>query len=163
MERLWPKYARRTDNGKLTRRAGLRMLPPDIVEFPPHMGIAHEYGDLADLVYLIAGEPHTRQAYIPLFHPEDTGISDGGRKVCTLGYHLICRDNRLNIWYPLRSCDLIRHWADDCYLAVRLLLWVLDRCREINPDFWNRVKPGLYSMHATSLHIFATDLESLKR
>lgn len=163
MERLWPKFARRTEDGKLP--LGLKK---HIRRYPdrdprPKYGIAHYYGDLQDVVELLSDEPHTRQAYIPLFFPEDTGKGDGGRKPCTLGYHLICRDDALHIWYPLRSCDFVRHWKDDCYMAVRLLIWVLEECRRRNPEFWNKVKPGTYAMHMTSLHIFLNDKEGLTK
>lgn len=157
MERLWPKFARRTEDGHLP--IGLGRCPR---RFPakdprPKFGIAQGYGDLWDLVELLANEPFTRQAYIPLFFPEDTGKSDGGRKVCTLGYHIMRRGDYCSIWYPLRSCDMIRHWPDDCYLAVRLLLWIIDRCKDLNPVAWRDVVPGQYGMHMTSLHIFAAD------
>ena len=163
MERLWPKYARRTSDGSLDQNS---IADREVRRYPngdkrPKFGVAQHYGDLWDLVELLATEPHTRQAWIPLFFPEDTGKSDGGRKVCTLGYQILVRDGKASIWYPLRSCDLVRHWKDDCYLAVRLLLWVIDRCREINPEFWNGVRPGSYGMHMTSLHIFATDRDAV--
>lgn len=155
MERLWPKHARQTPDGKLHHDAllGKRI---------PRGGIGGRYGDLEDLVELLANEPSTRQAYIPLFFPEDTGFGDGGRKPCTLGYQFLVRFGLLHIWYPLRSCDLIRHYNDDCYMAVRLLLWVLDRCRERNPDVWKDIRPGIYSMHITSLHMFRNDYLQLK-
>lgn len=148
MSRLWPKTL---DGGGSAWR-----------------GHNHTYGDLQDLVEMLAKEPFTRQAWIPLFFPEDTGVGDGGRKPCTLGYQFLVRQGelgrppQLHIWYPLRSCDFVRHWADDCYLAVRLLLWVLDRCRELDHDgFWTYVEPGTYSMHCTSLHIFENDRRQL--
>lgn len=157
MERLWPKFARRTDTGQLPISSSSCRKYPD-GDKRPKFGIAHSYGDLWDLVQLLAKEKHTRQAYIPLFFPEDTGLSDGGRKVCTLGYQVIVREDRAAIWYPLRSCDLIRHWRDDCYLAVRLLLWVIEQCRKINPEGWGNVLPWVYSMHMTSLHVFESDI-----
>jgi hypothetical protein len=157
MERLWPKFARRTDDGKLpTSWKNQTRKYPD-KDPRPKYGIAHFYGDLQDVVDLISKEPYTRQAYIPLFFPEDTGKGDGGRKPCTIGYQFTVREDKLHIWYPLRSCDFIRHWRDDCYMAVRLLLWVLDECRKLNPEFWNKVTPGTYAMHMTSLHIFVSD------
>lgn len=134
MTRLWP---RRLDSGSVL------------------YGHEGEYGDLRTLVDMLAWEPDTRQAYIPLYFPEDTGLE--GRKPCTLGYQFIMRENQLHIYYPLRSCDFVRHWADDCYLAVRLLLWVLDECRQCNPKDWEGIKPGSYTMHCTSLHVFAND------
>jgi len=115
---------------------------------------------LNDLVDLLVREPHTRQAVIPLFFPEDTGISDGGRKMCSLCYQVMVRDGRASIWYPLRSCDLRRHYSDDVYLAVRMLLWIIDRCRE-RSEFWRGVVPGWYCMHMTSLHVFENDHKEL--
>lgn len=155
MERFWPKHARQTPGGRthLDCLAGKRLA---------HRGIGWKYGDLQDLVELLAQEPGTRQAWIPLFFPEDTGIGDGGRKPCTLGYQFLVRFGQLHLWYPLRSCDLIRHFNDDCYLAVRLLLWVLDRCRERNPEAWRSIVPGTYAMHLTSLHLFQNDYLQLK-
>jgi hypothetical protein len=157
MERLWPKFARRTEDGKLPlRMKSIRRYPH--TDSRPKIGIGYEYGDLEDLVDLLAHEPYTRQAWIPLFYPEETGRGDGGRKMCSLGYQFIVRDGHLHMYYPLRSCDLIRHWRDDCYLAVRMLLWVLDRCRDRNIGFWEDVVPGTYAMHCTSLHVFSTDV-----
>lgn len=162
MERLWPRYARRTDDGKLPvqPKGSLRAYPGK--DNRPHYGIGHYYGDLQDLVELLVKEPMTRQAYIPLWFPEDTGLGDNGRKPCTLGYQFLVRDERLHMWYPLRSCDFVHHWRDDCYLAVRLLLWVLRQCRAKNPSYWDKIKPGSFSMHCTSLHVFATHLDKLK-
>jgi hypothetical protein len=71
------------------------------------------------------------------------------------------RDNIASIWYPLRSCDLRRHYSDDAYLAVRMLLWVIDRCRE-RSEYWNVVKPGFLAMHMTSLHCFENDWKELR-
>jgi hypothetical protein len=158
MQRLWPKFARCTDDGKLpmSETGSVRKYPAwkDRVAIT---GLGHVYGDLQNLVEMLAKEPYTRQAWIPLFFPEDTGVGDGGRKPCTLGYQILVRDGRAHIWYPLRSCDFIRHWRDDCYLAVRLLLWVIDRCRELNSAVWKSIVPGTYAMHTTSLHIFEND------
>lgn len=135
MTRLWPKG----DNGS------------------KYHGLNHTYGDLQDVVDYLVKEPTTRQAWIPLFFPEDTGFGDGGRKPCTLGYQFIVRGKKLHVYYPLRSCDFVRHFRDDIYLAVRLLLWVLDECRKQDPQTWNEVTPGTYTMHCTSLHIFTND------
>lgn len=120
-------------------------------------GIQGRYGDLSDLVNLLAHQPYTRQAWFPVFHPDETGGILNGRAMCTLGYQFLVRDGRAHVWYPLRSCDFVRHWRDDCYLAVRLLLWVIDQCRELNPGAWREIYPGTYAMHMTSLHVFEND------
>ncbi len=154
MERLWPRWARRTPRGEFTDS---NPVPID----DGRLGIGWRYGDLDDLVDLLVSDPYTRQAWIPLFHPEDTGVGDGGRKPCTLGYQFLRRGDSLGMFYPLRSCDLVHHWSDDCYLAVRLLLWVLDRCRERGSGSWSSVVPGDYFMWMTSLHCFENDRRNL--
>ena len=164
MERLWPKYARRTDDGRLPgkpHRKRVRRYPEG--DPRPRYGIGYYYGDLDDLVNLLVDEPNTRQAWIPLFFPEDTGVGDGGRKPCTLGYQFLLRGGRLHMYYPLRSCDLVRHLRDDWYLAVRLLIWVVEQCRARSTNgHWDTVVPGEFHFHATSLHVFETDLERLR-
>jgi hypothetical protein len=151
-ERYWPRFA-----------AGGGRTWDDSYQ-GPHRGIRHEYGDLRDVVELMRRDPLTRQAYLPIFFPEDTGVGDGGRKPCTLGYQFIVRDDKLHIYYPMRSCDLLRHFRDDCYLTVRLGLWVLDQLRfslleqdRESKAFWANVKLGSLQMHMTSLHCFIGD------
>lgn len=148
-ERLWPKYANTTHGGILVGDEAL--LPREGIRFP--------YGDLDDLVTVLAKEPLTRQAFIPLWFPEDLGACLAGERVpCTLGYHFIMRSNRLHVVYYIRSCDFVRHFRDDVYMAIRLLLRILDQCRLANPENdWDQVRPGTFTMHITSLHIFAAD------
>lgn len=156
MERYWPKYAgvlkSPTDTAE-SWMAGFEQLEEPVM---PHKGIRASYGDLFDVVRLLNADPLTRQAWLPIFFPEDTSLGPNERKPCTLGYQFIVRNNRMDIYYPLRSCDFIRHFPDDIYLTVRLLLWMLQQLRSLNPR-WDDVKPGKYVMHATSLHIFAND------
>src|SRR5690606_22865760 len=122
-------------------------------ERSPIRGIRHEYGDLAGLVRDLAAEPDTRQAYLPVWFPEDTGDAHKGRKPCSLADHFIMRNGRLDVVYYLRSCDFAHHLGGDVYLTVRLLLWVLDECRKINFETWQHVTPGRFVMQITSLHM----------
>lgn len=154
MERYWPKLA---------GLFGPTLTPGDFHREARNFGgslqgIRHEYGDLDDLINLLAKEPTTRQAFLPIWFPEDTGDVHDGRKPCTLGYHFIMRDNRLHVTYYIRSCDLYRHFRDDIYLTVRLALHVLSECRGRNPQ-WLSVKPGDFIMHITSLHMFIGDYQ----
>lgn len=152
-ERYWPKCAGYTKEGKLT--------PEDSKSFK-RRGIRYDYGDLQDVVDLLKREPYTRQAYLPVFFPEDTGAVHGGRIPCTIGYHFLMRGNVLNVVYQIRSCDFYRHLRDDIYLTVRLLLWVLNQLRNRDP-FWHGVAPGMFIMHISSLHIFVNDWRLLKK
>lgn len=116
------------------------------------------YGDLSNLIGLLAREPLTRQAYLPIYFPEDTGA--GGRVPCSLGYHWIMRGGYLHVHYPIRSCDFMRHFRDDIYLCVRLTIWLLHSLRN-HHKIWNDVKPGYFSMWVGSLHLFVNDYHKL--
>lgn len=158
MERYWPKLAGRVTEPTLdagTFIAGLTGARPG----PVHRGIMYDYGDLNDVVKLLASDPYTRQAYLPVWFPEDTG---GGSKraPCTIGYHFLMRDGKLDVNYHIRSCDFVRHFRDDIYLTVRLALWVIAQCRDIDPR-WKSVVPGRYVMQIGSLHIFRNDYNML--
>lgn len=167
MERFWPKYADRAKpgSGKACIETCQCTTQEQIdqcngITARSHHGIRYEYGDLNDLVNHLAADPLSRQAYLPIWFPEDGTCP--GRKPCTLGYHFLMRHEYFHITYYIRSCDFIRHWADDCYLAVRLLLWVLDSLREKDAT-WRHIKPGLFVMHIASLHMFRNDYERLLR
>lgn len=155
MERYWPKYA-----GYIRPMKGEDW---DKETYDINRGIRFDYGDLNDIVTLLIREPLTRQAYMPIFFPEDTGDVHSERKPCTLGYHFIVRDNKFHIVYGIRSCDFIRHFRDDIYLTVRLANWVLNKCREDDstraPEhrFWQNITLGSFVMHITSLHMFKND------
>lgn len=157
MERFWPKFAGRVEGPNETVKQLMDRYPPPIDPgLNENRGIRHTWGDLRDLVWLLAEQPLTRQAWLPIFFPEDTGIGDGGRKPCTLGYQFMVREKQMHVYYPLRSCDFYRHWADDVYMAIRLALWVIEEAAKIN-SFFQNVRLGSYSMHCTSLHMFKND------
>lgn len=137
-ERMWPKGA----SGWI-KDVGSSMT-----------GIRYEYGDLSDLVRLFQERPDTRQGYLPIWHPEDTGAVEGQRVPCTLGYHMMQRGGKLGIRYYLRSCDFVRHFRDDAYMAGRLCQWV---CEAVGKD-WT---PGRLVLHISSLHAFAHERTDL--
>lgn len=143
-ERFWPKFA----NVGETRPNGRQV-------FVPHNGIRFEYGDLADVVAHLNSQPGSRQAYLPVWFPEDTGAVHKERVPCTLGYHFLHRGGFMDITYHIRSCDYMRHWRDDVYMAGRLLQWM---CEQV--DF--KPTPRNLIMNITSFHIFEGDVRWLK-
>lgn len=149
-ERFWPKYAGQ-DLKTYTADEGTS-------SYLPHWGIRYQWGDLDDVVKLLGREPLTRQATFPIFFPEDTGVVHRGRVPCTLHYHFLLRNGMLHMWYAIRSCDYIRHFRDDLYLAARLLLWVLAELKFYHPDsVWTDVTPGHMFFTAYSFHMHAGD------
>lgn len=142
MERFWPKEAntRRDATGKQAR--GWRKLNDQ------SMGYRFPIGDLGNVVEQLRRDPLTRQAYLPVWFPEDTGATEGQRVPCSLGYHFLQRDGRLHMQYNLRSCEIYRHFTNDVYLAGRLLQWVADSVGSV---------PGTLTLHAVSFHGFVGD------
>jgi len=157
-ERYWPKQAGMTSDGRLGSTNGNFC----------HKGIRFPYGDLSDLVDLLAKDPLTRQAYLPIWFPEDLAAAVESKRVpCTLGYHFILRStprggHRFHCIYPMRSCDFIRHFRDDVYLTVRLQLWLLSVLQFKDKKNWGLVEPGTFTMHITSLHMFESDRKTLE-
>lgn len=134
MERIWPKYA--------GNKCG------------PLQGIRFDYGDLADVITLLQDEPMTRQAYLPIWFPEDTGAAQKQRVPCSLGYHFIMDQHEaLHCQYTLRSCEIYRHFTNDVYLACRLMQWVA---------YQTDLIPGNLTMHMANLHGFVGDHAKMK-
>jgi hypothetical protein len=141
-ERFWPVMA----NAGATRPNGREI-------FVPHNGIRYEYGDLGDVVTQLKKSLLTRQAYLPVWFPEDTGAVSEQRVPCTLGYHFMVRFGQLNCTYLIRSCDFMRHFADDVYMAARLVQWMSDQIKQ---------PTGSLTMWVGSFHIFQGDIPILK-
>ena len=140
-ERIWPKEAGTNHQDHLIQRHGLR----------------YALGDLDDVVQLLREQPNTRQAYLPIFFPEDTGAVHRGRIPCTLGYLFQMRGGFLHMSYYIRSCDYFRHFRGDIYLAGRLLQWVLEQLE------WKDVQPGMLNMYASSMHCWLSERELLPK
>jgi hypothetical protein len=162
--KMWPFYAQdnsvRKHNEKFSHTYMERFWPKKAGFWPTIEGInrgtTFDYGDLNDLVDLMKRDPGTRQAYLPIFFPEDTGSVSGQRVPCTLGYHFQMNGNQLDLVYHIRSCDYYRHLRDDIYLAMRLALWVKNH---LNPE----IILGEFCMFISNLHIFENEISRLTR
>ena len=64
----------------------------------------------------------------------------------------------MDIVYNIRSCDLFRHFADDVYMASRLLQWVVGSVRDCGIS----CRASMLVMNITSLHIFEGDEPMLR-
>lgn len=150
-ERFWPKQA--GEEGLIYRSSpGWPTFAPD----ERMAGIRFEYGDLSDILELFARNPLTRQAYLPVWFPEDLEAATRKERVpCSLGYHFMVRNLTMTVRYYMRSCEFTRHLRDDIYMAARLLHWVCDHVA------WSGVEPvtpGRVILHISSLHILEGDL-----
>ncbi len=158
----WPYYYKHEAQEKIFR-AGNEFTHTYMERFwPPILeGIRYNYGDLDDVISLLIRQPLTRQAYFPIWFPEDTGVVHQGRVPCTLGYHFLLREQNLHMFYTIRSCDFVRHFQDDVYLACRLLLWVIGELQERDLERWIHVVPGDLMMNMYSLHLFTGEVNKI--
>lgn len=160
MERMWPKAANQRDDDELMM---LKVKPDDGGHIVVPRGIRYHYGDLKDVVEHLFKDPLTRQAYLPIWFPEDTGVVHGERVPCTLGYHFLHRHGFLHCTYYIRSCDFVRHYRDDLYLTLRLMQWVLEELKEKEDTaangkaHWNSAKLGFFCFNCVSMHCFEHD------
>lgn len=153
-ERYWPKFAGISEGGRLGITTGKSW------EVKPRHGIRFEYGDVNDVMQLLIKERLTRQAFLPVWFPEDIAAANQGKRVpCTLGYHFIVRENKFHCVYYIRSCDYVRHFRDDVYLTLRLMFSILESVKLSMPEDeeWDYVRPGSLTMHITSFHMFKAD------
>jgi Thymidylate synthase len=142
MERMWAGGISYSD-GEYARNFG---------------GYRFEVGDLGDVVEQLRRDPTTRQAYLPIWFPEDTGATAKQRVPCSLGYHFIIRDHQLHMSYYLRSCEIYRHFTNDVYMAVRLGQWVRDQV-----EAGLTYTMGQLSLHIVSLHAFVGDVPKIHK
>lgn len=120
-------------------------------------GFRYSNGNLDSVVEILKRDINTRQAFLPMFLPEDLTASLSGERVpCSLGWHFIHRNGYLHLFYTLRSCDALRHFANDIYMAVRLAQWVVN---ELDRD----IKLGFITLQVVSFHCFENDMYKLKQ
>jgi len=131
-----------------------RFWPKSVVY--PFKGIRYEFGDLEDVIQQLINNPLTRQAYLPIFFPEDTGAVHKQRVPCTLGYQFWIHKGSLHMNYYIRSCDALRHFRNDIYLAMRLMYHMGTRVSHIK-------RLGYMNMYITNFHVFKNDLYALKK
>lgn len=158
----WPHHAGATEkhlrDGKFDHTYPERMWPRgagwDSNEgVIPHHGIRFRYGDLGDVEGQLIKDPWTRQAYLPIWFPEDTGAVSGQRVPCTLGYHFIRNGPALDCNYFLRSCDVTRHLHNDLYFTARLMLHMVDVMKAAG----HPITTGTMTVFISNLHLFKGD------
>lgn len=165
-ERLWPKHVN-AYGFDVDDHAALRAGPTNWSNF----GLRFALGDLGDVAKQLAENPLTRQAFVPIWFPEDTGAVEHQRVPCTLGYHfLVSREGLMSCRYYIRSVDVVRHLRNDVYMAARLLQWMAAQVNHYgalgvdlqNGVSWQPIVPDRLVMHIASLHGFVADRRKLE-
>lgn len=141
-ERFWPRHANYPH--------------PERTRTATRWGIRFPYGDFIDLLRVLKHNPRSRQAYLPIWFPEDlTAARQGLRVPCSMGYHFIYCDEcgALDCVYTMRSCDLVRFYRDDIYMAGRLLQHVASGVG---------MEVGTLVVNIDNLHCFPGDIPMLQ-
>lgn len=106
------------------------------------------------IVNRLKEDPDSRQLWISLWDPcRDADLLGGVSRVpCSLGYCFQVREGKLNLHYVMRSCDFSTHFANDVYLAIKLLEYVAEL---------TGYEVGNFTHTIFSLHIYRKDLKGV--
>jgi len=121
----------------------------------------NHYGDLVDVIELLKRNIFTRQAYLPVWFPTDTGNIYGVRVPCSLGYLFYYRGMALHCNYYIRSCDYYRHFKNDIYLTCRLAQHIMKEVCETSGELMYGM--GYLNMYITHFHLFKNDLHLINK
>lgn len=105
------------------------------------------------IVQELKKHPESRQLFLSVWDANKDIARLGVRRVpCSLGYYFQNREGKLNITYLQRSADLITHWQNDQYLAVKLLQWISAHAG---------IPHGTFTHWIGSLHVYSKDVEGV--
>jgi len=109
---------------------------------------------LPKIISRLKEDPDSRQLWISLWDPtRDPDLLGGISRVpCSLGYGLQVREGKLNLHYVMRSCDFSTHFANDVYLAIKLLEYI---------SKLTGYEVGSFTHTIFSLHVYRKDLKEV--
>ncbi len=108
---------------------------------------------LHEMMQHLHANPTTRQCWLPIWWTQDNmNLGTGVRVPCSLGYHLMVRQDKLHLQYVMRSCDFSKHFEKDVLLALMLQTYI---------SGYLGVDEGTFTHTIFSLHAFAKDLEGI--
>lgn len=146
----WPYY-KQPENWEITEDHKFSHTYPERIWTKREWGIRYKYGNLEDVIHMLINDTSTRQAFLPIWFPEDTGAVHGERVPCTIGYQFYIRNGVLDMYYPMRSCDFRRHFKNDLYMAARLMQYIINELRIMGNK---NIKVGTLHMNIWNLHVF---------
>jgi thymidylate synthase len=97
--------------------------------------------------------PETRQAIIEIHNNLNDLDNMGGiaRIPCSLSYQVMIRENKVDLIYTMRSCDLLTHFPIDVCLALLLQDWFVNELSQYTT--------GTFTIFMGSLHAYKKDLD----
>lgn len=133
----------------------IRELEPEAAGDP--IRLAYSYGErlaLNDQVLKVVRELRrngpSRQLFVSMWDPNHDPDRIGNRRVpCSLGWHFMKRDGKVNMTYIMRSCDFVTHWQNDVWLALKLLDLICHMTKN---------ERGRFSQVIFSFHVYEKDV-----
>ena len=109
------------------------------------------------LIYIIDElnrHPESRQVIMTMYDRHQDMMNWGGldRVPCSLTYHFLIRDNKLNLIYSQRSCDFVNFFSSDVYCTLTLMSYVTSLLK---------CQLGTFTHIVNSLHAFKKDMEGV--
>lgn len=109
--------------------------------------------NLLPVIFALKKDINTRRAFLPIIDIVEDDSEDFSRRFpCSLGYHFLYRQGKLNMTYLLRSSDYFEHLANDLYLARRLQEHIATQVG---------VEAGNFCHWIGSLHCFAENVKEV--
>lgn len=135
-------------------------LRKDVFEKFLHEGkFSYTYSErINDQIYFayieLLRNPNSRQIIVQVFNAEKDMLNLGGlaRIPCSLNYQLMIREDKLDIIYNMRSCDISTHFCND--------IWLADEFRNYIAGLIHAER-GKFFMNIASLHIFKKDCRDI--
>jgi thymidylate synthase len=109
---------------------------------------------ISPIIAELRKNPDTRQAIIEVHdRARDTSSMGKNRIPCSMFYHFMIRDGKLDVIYVMRSSDFATHFQNDIWLADELRKHIAKMLM---------IEPGKFFMFVSSLHVYKRDWEKLK-
>lgn len=98
--------------------------------------------------------PNSRQVIMTMYDRHQDMMNWGGRDrvPCSLSYHFLIRNGKLNLIYNQRSCDFVNFFQADVFITINLQMIVASVLG---------VGLGNFVHNINSLHAFKKDLEGV--
>jgi len=112
------------------------------------------YNQISRVIGELIARKNTRQAVITMYDVHQDMMNWGGRDrvPCSMHYQLLIREDKLHMSYCMRSCDLVKFFLSDVYLALGLLDHISDAIG---------LETGNFTHFIGSLHCFEGELEGV--
>ena len=99
----------------------------------PDGKLAYTYSErmcyqLEPIINLLKEHPDTRQAFLSIWNPEDDILNfETSRVPCSLGFHFLIRNGKLNLVYYMRSLEVTQCVGNDIYTSSRMIEAVAEK------------------------------------